>query len=204
MLKRWTTFIVSVFSSLTMMVFGSVFAHQKVVVIPLGGEDAPTFKQIFWTDQTYDGNLGGLPGADAKCQMSAVNAGVRGDFKAWLSHGATTDAIPDRPNFTYYDLPYRNVDGNPVANDFIDFLDNEFEGRIRSVTGSNAFIEYWTGLENDGSKFGTFNCSGWTTNMNIEAGLLGFNDGGQDPALSWSSQSAKGCVLKAHILCFEQ
>ena len=43
-----------------------------------------TPKTVFVSSQTYDGNLGGLAGADAKCQGLADAAGLKGTFKALL------------------------------------------------------------------------------------------------------------------------
>src|SRR5215212_6677746 len=40
---------------------------------------------VFLSSITYDGNLGGLSGADAKCQGLAAVAGLPGIYKAWLS-----------------------------------------------------------------------------------------------------------------------
>ena len=42
---------------------------------------------MFTTGRTFDGNLGGLAGADAKCQAAATAGGLTGTYRAWL--GAT-------------------------------------------------------------------------------------------------------------------
>src|SRR5207248_2675590 len=42
-------------------------------------------KRVFVTSVMYDGNLGGLAGADAKCQARATAASLSGTYKAWLS-----------------------------------------------------------------------------------------------------------------------
>jgi hypothetical protein len=39
------------------------------------------------TSTTYDGNLGGVTGADSKCQTRANAVGLGGTYKAWLSSG---------------------------------------------------------------------------------------------------------------------
>ncbi len=42
-------------------------------------------RAVFATSGRFDGNLGGLAGADARCQAAATAAGLRHTFKAWLS-----------------------------------------------------------------------------------------------------------------------
>ncbi|MCP3848848.1 MAG: DUF1554 domain-containing protein, partial [Gammaproteobacteria bacterium] len=98
--------VIQVASIITLLTSFTLFAHNKVVVIPLGGDEpiAPTSKTIFYTDTTYSGNLGGLAGADTKCQAAADSQTppVQGTFKAWLGVSTGGDAIPARPDFLYY------------------------------------------------------------------------------------------------------
>ncbi len=42
-------------------------------------------RTVFITSQDYDGALGGVAGADDKCQDAADNSGNAGTYKAWLS-----------------------------------------------------------------------------------------------------------------------
>lgn len=181
----------------------NIYAQNKVIVIPLYGDEAPTSKIIFWTDDIYKGDLGGVSGADGKCQLSADNAMVKGTFKAWISDTAVAGSIPARPDFTYYDLPYQNVDGTPVAGHFVDFLDSEFVGLIRSVTAATNYISYWTGLNDNGDSSGTLDCQNWTSRSNSDNGTVGFDRGGLING-NWSNLSSPGCHIAVHLLCFEQ
>ena len=52
----------------------------------------PAPKRVFVTSTTYKGNLGGLAGADAKCQTRANAASLGGTWKAWLSDSTTSAA----------------------------------------------------------------------------------------------------------------
>ena len=56
----------------------------------------PTYK-VFNSSTSYNGNLGGLTGADAKCQSRAAAAGLTGTYKAWLSSTTINakDRLPD-------------------------------------------------------------------------------------------------------------
>ena len=63
---------------------------------------------------TYNGDLGGLAGANAKCQAEAAASGLPGTYKAWLS-----DFAGNSPSttFTQSVVPYVNTDatGSQVA-----------------------------------------------------------------------------------------
>src|SRR5262249_60557677 len=76
----------------------------------------PSGKLVFVSSTTYTGNLGGLSGADAKCQSLATSAGHAGTFKAWLSDDVT-DA---KSRLTHSTMPYVLVDGTIVATGFTD------------------------------------------------------------------------------------
>jgi hypothetical protein len=140
--KLMKQLIIQAVSVITVLASFTLFAHNKVVVIPLGGDEpiAPTSKKIFWTDTSHNGNLGGLTGADAKCQAEADSQipPVQGTFKAWLGVTSEVVAIPARPDFLHYNVQYKNVDGTLVAEHFIDFLDDTFPGLIKSVSGSDS------------------------------------------------------------------
>ncbi len=71
-------------------------------------------KVAFVTSQVYTGNLGGIAGADAKCQMLADAAHLTGSFRAWLGN-ATVSASSRLAHPT---LPYLLVDGTMVAKDW--------------------------------------------------------------------------------------
>ncbi len=209
----------------------TLFAHNKVVVIPLSGDDAPTSKTIFWTNDKYDGNLGGLPGADDKCQSAANTAGVTGRFQAWIGSG-NVRSTSSRPSFAKYDLPYKNVDGTLVAESFNDFLDGEFSGVIKSETSALGFFigqNYWSGLRDNGYYYGFVggfpdfssdismsSCDGWRSDSDVDScffvinptypcpGTFGNSAGGVIEQLNWSNQGTQTCNTLASLLCFEQ
>jgi len=59
---------------------------DKVVIIPLGGDEAPTYKVVFITKVASNGNLGGPSGADEICQTEADTQGskVQGLGFGWI------------------------------------------------------------------------------------------------------------------------
>lgn len=80
------------------------------------GSDAPTKKRVFTTSETYLPNLGGLTGADVKCQTLADAAKLGGTYRAWLSDSKTSA----KSRLTHATVPYVLVDGTVVATDWAD------------------------------------------------------------------------------------
>src|SRR4029077_17175057 len=66
---------------------------------------------VFVSSATYGGgNLGGLTGADPKCQSLATAAVLPGTYKAWLSDDTTSAAS----RLTHSTNPYVLVDGKTI------------------------------------------------------------------------------------------
>lgn len=102
------------------------------------GETLPKFckKQIFVTSQSYSGDLGGLSGADSKCQQLASTAGLKGIFKAWLSDSTTSASS----RLTHSELPYFGTDGNMIASNW------------QSLTSTGNIIHLNSGIRIDENK----------------------------------------------------
>jgi hypothetical protein len=81
-----------------------------------GGGVVNGAKRVFVSSETYTGDLGGLDGADAKCQALADAAHLGGTFKAWLS----TSTVDAADRLTHSTRPYTLVDGTLIANDWTD------------------------------------------------------------------------------------
>ncbi|MDE0205503.1 MAG: hypothetical protein OXP66_05695, partial [Candidatus Tectomicrobia bacterium] len=68
---------------------GAVAAEEAVCAGPEIGVARPEACQetvfVFVTKAAFQGNFGGLAGADARCQSAARDAGLPGLFRAWLS-----------------------------------------------------------------------------------------------------------------------
>jgi len=64
-------------------------------------------RRVFVTSSLYSGDLGGLEGADAKCQAAADAASVAGVYRAWLS----TDLEWASQHLNHVGAPYLLVDG---------------------------------------------------------------------------------------------
>ena len=84
--------------------------------------EPPPPKIVFVTSQTFNGNLGGLAGADAKCNaaaMAATPSPLPGTYTAWLSDSS----IDARDRVTQSAGPYVRTDGVRVAESFTDLTD---------------------------------------------------------------------------------
>jgi hypothetical protein len=81
------------------------YALGRLVLPKVPGLPDP-YKRVFVTSTSYTGDLGGLAGADLKCQAAAESVGLHGTFKAWLSDKKTP--APSRLS----DLgPWYSIDG---------------------------------------------------------------------------------------------
>ena len=194
----------------------SVSAHDnvKVVVVPLGGDEAPTHKTLFVTSSTYNGDLmtaggssDGPDGADKLCMQHAEAAGskVKGKiFKAWLSSGSAATFNGSNREFVIHNLPYHNVNGQLVFNNLWDL----YVSPIAPITlesggapsGSQLFS--WTGIWSTGEFVHT--CSNWTTGESESFGGYGT----QHPSFAgpggWTGSASVDCAAPGSIMCFEQ
>ncbi|MBW2294474.1 MAG: hypothetical protein JRG89_17575 [Deltaproteobacteria bacterium] len=189
---------------------------QACVFVACGSDgesgDAATRKRVFVTSQIFNGALGGLAGADEKCQILAIAAGRSGSYRAWLSDSTDSPST----TFTRSDDPYRLVDGTRIADDWTDLTTNDFLNAIDlDENGAPApststfcdFVTDWvhTGTLRDGTSNGTDNnCSDWTSALGAGAwGRYSQTDA------NWSLSCVGGdlavnCSQMAALYCFEQ
>ncbi len=159
--------------------------------------------RVFVTSMTFKGNLGGLAGADAKCQDAANAAMAGGTWMAWLSDGmkgpATRFTTKDHPR------PYVLTDGKAVASNWADLLSPPLVNNINktedgSMVGSPNDV--WTNTNPDGTPTGSDKlCSGWSSAMMMDKGNHG--DRNQKDA-TWTAKGNVGCDTLLHLYCFEQ
>jgi hypothetical protein len=175
-------------------------------------------KRVFVTSTTYPGNLGGLAGADAKCQARAVAANLPGTYKVWLSDATGSPST----RFTKPTIPYRLVDGTLIANNYTDLTDGTpVLGVIKTESGGAAprttfcgpevpnvildKIMVWTSTSTTGTlQAGQGTCTNWTETTagmgaqwaqpNTAAGLTTQCSGG----------ACNGGPYLAPIFCFQQ
>jgi PKD repeat protein len=175
--------------------------------------------RVFITSGVFQGNLGGLIGADQKCQAAADAANLGGVWTAWLSdeNNDAVDRIPDGQ--------YRLLNGDLVAfnkfhltsTDTILPLANPI---ILSELGDlKASSTVWTGTQWDGtsippSTFGDIsNCENWTnsnqqlgcSNGDPDCGNFGFSGSVEKEwtlGISPGDPFLGGCNIFASLYCF--
>jgi hypothetical protein len=155
----------------------------------------------FVTSVTYDGNLGGLEGADQKCQSLATAAGLpQNTYKAWLSI-SSVNAI-DRLGSA---RGWVRVDGKPIADTKADIVAWRIFHPLRvdengmNVTDTQNLL-VWTGTQSNGtvSSIGR-TCDDWIRSDNAVGGDLGSCDG----VASVFTQSHWGnCNITHRLYCF--
>ena len=159
--------------------------------------------RVFVTSNTWNGDLGGLSGADDKCQQSADDAGLGGTWVAFLSNGTSASSrIPEGP--------YVRLDGATIANDKGDLLDGSISVPINlNETGGTNSGFVFTGSNASGSSYGSSTnglCVGWTRGCGVCYGnhfyaQVGRADRSND---DWVDVGWVKCHTGSHLYCFEQ
>ncbi len=169
--------------------------------------DAPQQQIVFATQQVWPGSaLGGLDGADAKCQTAATAAGLLKPpntiYRAWLSqrdgkNNINIDAKDRLPNF---DGPYILVDGSPVAMNWRALTDGVLDNAIRRTEEGHLImndpIPVWTNTSPSGVHIGSPDCASWN------------GDGDEAPVgdatktdHKWTFSTSLDCGSPAHLYC---
>ena len=165
---------------------------------------------VFVTSQKFSGNLGGVQGANSKCNVLATAAGLpgAGKYRAWLS--SDTDAPFD--SFFQSNLPYRRPDGTLVADSWSDLVSGGLGAPISvSETGvsigggandcSSLDKLVWTNTGPAGTLDNEAHCDGWTVAQALIKGGAG-NLGNIN--FGWTDLCQLGCSSMARLYCFEQ
>jgi hypothetical protein len=155
---------------------------------------------VFVTSTTFSGNeLGGIAGADAKCQARAAASALlvvkNARFHAWIS----TNASSVRDRLIHGTSPYRKPLGTIFAKDWTDLTDGTLmsgidEDESGGVTNGRA----WTGTTAAGAN-GPDQCDAWSPSGNSgRAGAVG------NTTTAWTSLSDDGCEQPRHLYCFQE
>lgn len=171
------------------------------------GGKPPTKMRVFITSSVWNGNLGGLSGADNKCQSAASSASLGGKWMAWLSTSTNSPAL----RFTPSTVPYVLVNGIEIASDFAHLtggfalehvIDKDEFGVTPSFGGSDPNY-VMTSTDSTGKPdLSQGTCSDYTNSTvaySTIAGLYTSNAGQQ-----WTLASEWYCNAEAALYCFEQ
>ena len=160
-------------------------------------------KTVFITSTSYESNLGGLKGADDKCQAvadSAASIVPSGTYLAWLSD--VTDSPDTR--FTKSSHPYILPDGTKIAENYTDLTDGSILHTINvGPTGKPIGVQrFWTGTKADGTAAKeSHTCFGWKDHIANSKALVG---GTEKTSTLWSERHAGSCFRPKRLACFQQ
>lgn len=176
--------------------------------------DAPPLtRRVFVTESQFTGaEIGGLAGADTKCQDRARAAGLSGTYFAWLSDSTGSPAS----RFVQSTVPYVRIDGMTIANDWAELISGQHLAAIdQTDTGTAGFSDklcanvttfVFTNTRVEGTLLSSnqscdnwsldIGPSGWGNYMKSDASwTLDCNGGGAAPVF---------CGAHAALYCFEQ
>lgn len=184
--------VILVVGLLGLLFFGQTFK------IPLSS--AASKPRIFVTSTTYNGNLGGSVGADAKCQERADSVGLGSSWKAWISDEAASASA----RLIHFSTPYSLVNGTKIAENWDDLTDKMLQNSI-NITEKGEMVTSgyaWTGTSSKGDSLGkNFHCNNWTSGDQILRGGTGVTTLN---TTSWSYIGSDTCIKQAALYCFEQ
>lgn len=170
-------------------------------------------KRVFVTNAIYSGGtIGGLAGADQKCQGAATGAGLSGTYKAWLSDVTGSPSTRFTKSMV---APYVRVDGILVAMNWTDLTDGTLNAAIAKTENNtvgaseavcdNATSWVFTNTRTDGTLLDAgLSCIEWTSNTGGSGwGTLSAADS------RWSVSCTGGapvnyCGKRTPLYCFEQ
>jgi len=165
-----------------------------------GVGDACETSIMFVTSGTWSGQeLGGLAGADAKCQAAAESAMLPGTYKAWLSDSTTSarDRLP--PGDRVYVSPGGSVlaYGWPqLVSGVLNYRPNMNEWLLEEWG-----VSVWTGTSSDGTSSG-YTCGNWYSAS--EEGTRGKPWDLPNPDGRWTDWSVLSCELAGRLYCIQQ
>lgn len=170
--------------------------------------------RVFLTSTSYNGDLGGLYGADSKCQERASAAKLGGTWKAWLSD----DKIDAKSRLIHYSNAYKLINGTVLANNWNDLTDGTLQNFINITELGTPFSrEVWTGTKPDGNRspvpvgeslLSGDNCSNWTSNSSsgtfASTGLSYTKNAGWTDIGGGQAGTERPCDIRLALYCFEQ
>lgn len=165
-----------------------------------GSTGTDEFRRVFVTSDVFGAELGGIEGADAKCQAAADAAGLGGTFRAWIS----TPASSPLKTFVQSAGPYVRIDGLQIAENWTRLVDGDIDAPLEidewgDVQNNGECGNVWTNTMRDGTSFDDDACMDWTS---LQDGTrLGRTDATN---ASWTEGCTVDCLKEHHLYCFEQ
>ncbi|MBA3545630.1 MAG: DUF1554 domain-containing protein [Nannocystis sp.] len=171
---------------------------------------------VFISSQVYTGELGGISGADLKCQALAKGFDLERahTYRAWLSDGVSEPAATFEHGAMFAATPYVLRNGVKVAASFEDLAQN---GPAVGITITDTYEvlvnkNVWTHTTHEGEAVPDMHhCDQWTSNSFKAQAIVGWNIPPEgSPELEawaeerwWTRYVEKICKDPQHLYCFE-
>ena len=170
----------------------------------------------FISSQTFTGDLGGLSGADLKCQALAkgFDLAKAHTYRAWLSDGVSAPATTFEHGAKFTATPYVLRNGVKIAASFEDLVQ---KGPAVGITITDTFEvlvnkRVWTHTTHEGKAVpDDHHCDQWTSNSFKMQAIVGKNmplEGSPDlkawaDERWWTRYVEKSCNSPRRLYCFE-
>jgi len=156
----------------------------------------------FVTFETFQGDFGGLTGADTLCKTAAKDGGLTSPngYRAWL--GVSPESAAS--HIPLVDKPYYRLDGEMIALKKDDLLDGKLLAPlvVTELKSTLMFAPVWTNSNADGSiKSLTEDCQSFTSPSDGELGGVGLT-GKTDS--SWTDFGTSTCDRHRRLYCFSE
>ncbi|MBW2191987.1 MAG: hypothetical protein JRG93_20865, partial [Deltaproteobacteria bacterium] len=149
------------------------------------------------TNTVQNADFGGLDGADQLCATQAADAGLGGDFKAWLS----TRSLSASDRLAHADGPYVLVDGTLVASDWDDLVDGFIAAPINlDASGAVGTGDTWTGTLATGASYPDDDCAAFTSS----SGGIALCGSTASTSAAWTENVTPDCSTELRLYCIEQ
>ena len=186
-------------SYLLLLLSGSATASSTSSSVP----------KIFVTASLFDGNFGGVAGADAKCMIDSNYPGT-GTFKALMVDGVSRTACTasNCPTGTieHTNLVFAANTAYVRRSDLVAIFTTDTSGIFTFGNLTNAFGTsanyHWTGLRTDWTNSGS-DCTNWTTASTGVNGRVGL-DNATDVSSIRDNTPPVTCDLLRTLVCVQQ
>lgn len=190
----------------------------KADTLPAGALSA------FVTSGVFTGNLGGIAGADQKCQAAAAGANLTGSWKAWISDVNDVPGSASRPTVNAIDRITATGPWYLLCRDSQKKLIKVFNNKAQlgstpldvlnctelGAPPNDTIAGVWTGTATGGmaqnlrdtSGVAQSNCAGWTESggSSVAKGVFGTLN---TPATKWTSVGNYHCASQFRLYCFQ-
>lgn len=182
-----------------------------VSITTISARTSRQYFRVFVTNESFDGNVGGITGADKICKQLAHSAALSGNWKAWLSNSH----ISASKRLFHSPVPYVLLNGEIVAYNWSDLIaKKENEKYLWHAINTNQFGEIietsnvMTGTLPSGNAYSNesrFFCMDFQSNCsNLKAWCVISFGTSSYTNHDWTHTEHENCREKYHLYCFEQ